>query len=85
MNKILLSLLWRYLPFVIIIVILLLVLTPLARHRQVLTLAAESSPDSTAVDYTVCLHRTELLYPQPSALQLPPPVLRDLRLMRVTA
>jgi 3D (Asp-Asp-Asp) domain-containing protein len=85
MKNTYLSLLWRYTPFVIIIVILLVFLTPLARHRQVLTLAGETTTDSSGIDYTVCLHRTEVLYPAPSPLLLPLPTLHDHRLMRVTA
>jgi 3D (Asp-Asp-Asp) domain-containing protein len=85
MSKIYLSLFWRYTPFVIIIVILLVVLAPVARHRQSLTLAAEATADSSGIDYTVCLRRMEVLYPPPSSLQLPPPVLYERRLMRVTA
>jgi 3D (Asp-Asp-Asp) domain-containing protein len=85
MNTTYLSLFWRYTPFVIIIVILLIVLTPLARNRQSLILASETTTDSSPIDYTVCLHRTELLYPAPSGIRLPLPVLYTRRLMRVTA
>jgi 3D (Asp-Asp-Asp) domain-containing protein len=88
----------RYTTLAIILVILIIVLTPLARHREIIPLAAETSTPSSIPDYTASLHPIEQIAPEPStvhptqqispgpsAVQLPQPAINQHRLMRVTA